>query len=809
MYVFCRYGMRLLRDNADIRNGVCMKKEDIVEEEEDRKLVWERDHLKSMEEEMMVSEELITYTSDLVDRVWRSESGDTAEVWRPRGHLQTPDTVGPESVWSGYSKELIPDTDLPPVHVKKEKKNNTPLPIAGVICQAMSPPTPGSGQMSPSSALENNRSKMRREDQMHNTPPRSLFDRPRPFKMVPKRPPGHSSVSLASSLSSTNSLSSTFSSLKPMLRDSDAGPEWTIQEDWTLHQSVTSVQELTLAAMSPSAPGHLVNWDMVSDMVNAVSWCYRSGKQCRARWESSLVPREEGRPTYDLTPKKLKKDKKLGIKPEKRPVTAHGQSLKTAALYKNDNNNAISSTFSSRFETIKSIANKRTPTTTPLLVNPTQRNPKHAAVLAEYSIDYDTPVSPIQVAANRAERIQATKARTAQLAAVQSAAAGQLQSAGAGAAGSVTVGLPQSPVCSTQIRSQNNPSVTVSLPNQPAQAVVVGISQPLQQNSGTVTRPVQQSVTALSVQDLLKTVSSSSGHVMSTNSTARLGSSQILVSQAGKSGAPGQAGTIQVANQRLTPQQLAMLKQQALNKKAQEQAKLARLSAVSSGGSIVTTTVSGASIVTTTAANNKVMVTGGVQSQSKPGQPQPQQQQQQQVINRQNVRNITDPEFKALLAKQGAGVKVGQGGVVQVSANSMTAAQLQQLGIQVASSSGPATLVKTVSAPAGQPGTSKTVAIGAGQLPAGVNLQGGQIKAVTAVTAGRGTTIKGSPQQIQQLGLQQLKLLQQKGALQGGRVAVQTGGKGIPTQLIVPGGNKGLPGVTVQQLQQIVKVINT
>ena len=171
------------------------------------------------------------------------------------------------------------------------------------------------------------------------------------------------------------------------------------------------------------------------------------------------------------------------------------------------------------------------------------------------------------------------------------------------------------------------------------------------------------------------------------------------------------------------------------------------------------------------------------------------------MINRQTIRNITDPEFKALLAKQGGAVKVGQGGVVQVSANSMTAAQLQQLGIQVATSSNTGTggtLVKTVSAPVGAQGTSKAVTIAG--VPAGV----GQLK---AVPTGRGTAVKGSPQQLQQLQIQQqLKLLQQKGGLQGQRVALSTGGKGLPTQLIVPGGNKGLPtAVTVQQLQQIVK----
>ena len=41
---------------------------------------------------------------------------------------------------------------------------------------------------------------------------------------------------------------------------------------------------------------------------------------------------------------------------------------------------------------------------------------------------------------------------------------------------------------------------------------------------------------------------------------------------------------------------------------------------------------------------------------------------------KQNVRSITEPEIKALLAKQQ--LKVGQGGVVQVPADTMSAAQM-------------------------------------------------------------------------------------------------------------------------------------
>ena len=798
--------MRLLRDHVEVRLGLS-KLGPEPEDVEDSKMDWETrlaDKMRQQEEEE--TGEMITYSRELVDRQWKSGDGTVASVWRPRGQLHVPDTVAPEATFSGYSKQIIPENQLPPVHVKKEKKTG-PTPFdARVICAPMSPPTL-SGQMSPSSmGSDVTKTKIKREDLPSSAPPKSLFDRPRPMKMVPRRPMGglQPSPFHSSHLGPGSGSASGAGSFQP-LRPLDAGPEWTIQEDWALHQAVTSLQDLSLATVSTGGhSGHIVNWDLVSDMVNAVSWCYRPAKQCRARWEASLVPREEGRITMDNTPKKMKKDKKLGInKMDKKALLPSANAMKTAALYRNDNNNAISTTFSSRFETIKAIANKRTPTTTPLLVNPTLRNPKHAAVLAESGVDYESPVSPIQVAANRAERIQASK-RTAAMAAVGSGGAAAVTGAVTAGSGTVTVvggqpQLPQSPI-PAQIRTGSVNVSAASLPSQPAQAVVVGISQPMQpaviQNSGTVTRPVQQTVTALSVQDLLKNVSASSASVNLSSAgpgaaQRALSSGQIIVSQAGRAVA-GPGGTVQVTNQRLTPQQLQLLKQQAMNKKAQEQQQLKqRLASVSSTAATVATA---ATTTVTVGGTGKLTVTGAVPASIGRGQ----------MINRQTIRNITDPEFKALLAKQGGAVKVGQGGVVQVSANSMTAAQLQQLGIQVATSSNTGTggtLVKTVSAPAGAQGTSKAVTIAG--VP-GVSLPTGQLK---AVPTGRGTAVKGSPQQLQQLQIQQqLKLLQQKGGLQGQRVALSTGGKGLPTQLIVPGGNKGLPtAVTVQQLQQIVK----
>lgn len=43
------------------------------------------------------------------------------------------------------------------------------------------------------------------------------------------------------------------------------------------------------------SPAHTPNWDLVSDVVNACSRIYRSSKQCRSRYETVLIPREEGK----------------------------------------------------------------------------------------------------------------------------------------------------------------------------------------------------------------------------------------------------------------------------------------------------------------------------------------------------------------------------------------------------------------------------------------------------------------------------------------------------------------------------------
>ena len=271
-----RWGMRLLRDNVELRLGLTSSVPSVpqVTSAEEAKLSWERKFLKLQKQELELEnlENMLTYSHELVDREWKSVDGRVAAVWRPPGQYQA-DLVPMETVFSGYSRPLMPESQLPPIHVKKEKKS-APLPIAGVICQAMSPPTLASDLAAAASGDRDKNLKLKRDDQSGNAP-KSLFDRPRPLKMVARPRPPFTQSSLSAPVQISGSLSSQFGSLKPMLREVDAGPSWTIQEDHALHQAVMSVQELGLNTTSTTNPGHTINWDMISDMVNSVSWCFR------------------------------------------------------------------------------------------------------------------------------------------------------------------------------------------------------------------------------------------------------------------------------------------------------------------------------------------------------------------------------------------------------------------------------------------------------------------------------------------------------------------------------------------------------
>lgn len=57
--------------------------------------------------------------------------------------------------------------------------------------------------------------------------------------------------------------------------------------------------------------------------------------------------------------------------------------MRTGQLYTQDSGSSVTTLHAFRFDCIKNVASKRTPTLRPTLVNPTMKNPKHAAVIAD------------------------------------------------------------------------------------------------------------------------------------------------------------------------------------------------------------------------------------------------------------------------------------------------------------------------------------------------------------------------------------------------------------------------------------------
>ena len=108
--------------------------------------------------------------------------------------------------------------------------------------------------------------------------------------------------------------------------------------------------------------------------------------------------------------KKQKKTKSI----YKMPVTKSNRPVRTCQLYMQDNNASFTEVYHQRFNNIRVLSYKRSPTLKQVLVNPTMKNPKHTDVLTDSGITYEAPVNPIEIATRRAERIAKEKQKTMQ-----------------------------------------------------------------------------------------------------------------------------------------------------------------------------------------------------------------------------------------------------------------------------------------------------------------------------------------------------------------------------------------------------------
>ncbi|XP_063820734.1 E1A-binding protein p400 isoform X2 [Pseudophryne corroboree] len=351
---------------------------------------WDSQHLRELKERMQwedEEDELLTYTREdayNMDFIYDEPDVQTEimPIWTPPTPPQDENDIYIDSVMClMYDTNPIPESKLPPVYVRKERKRHKTDPAAA-----------------------GRKKKMRHGDAA--VPPRSLFDRaaPNPLKVRKEGKEQKKNILLKQQTQFAKPLPTL---IKPVMETGPDNPEWLISEDWALLQAVKQLLELPLN-LAVVSPAHTPNWDLVSDVVNSCSRIYRSSKQCRSRYENVIIPREEGKLLYDVSPKK-KTENIFKNKP-----------LRTSQIYVQDEGLTHSQLYTTRFDLMKMTAGKRSPPIKPLLgMNPFQKNPKHASVLAESGINYDKPLPPIQVASLRADRIAKEKKALEQVRAQQ------------------------------------------------------------------------------------------------------------------------------------------------------------------------------------------------------------------------------------------------------------------------------------------------------------------------------------------------------------------------------------------------------
>ncbi|KAK3083777.1 hypothetical protein FSP39_003020, partial [Pinctada imbricata] len=376
---------------------------ELAEEDiENAKKDWELGRLQALKEEeerrLEIEEDEMLYIYSREDAYNQVFISDVDKEHMPMWSPPTPphddnDIYIDQTLFFLYEPNIMPETQLPPVYIKKEHKKPK------------------------IESITTRKQKQRKEEQTRV--PRSLFDRPSSQLLKMRRE--HKLKS---------SLLKPFRPVPPVVKQPsiDQGndhPEWLIHEDWALLQAVQTLFDVPLNLLVVS-PAHHPNWDLVADIVNTCSRVYRSAKQCKNRYENVIIPREEGRILYDMNPKKQSKKTKGIYK------TKNNRPMRTSQIHLQDNHQALTMLYSLRWDSAKTIANKRPPPLKQTLVNPTLKNPKHATVLSENNINYENPLNPMSVAEIRAQRIQREKKQSqaqAQASAEQQLAAQRAQQA--------------------------------------------------------------------------------------------------------------------------------------------------------------------------------------------------------------------------------------------------------------------------------------------------------------------------------------------------------------------------------------------
>ncbi|CAL8084425.1 unnamed protein product [Orchesella dallaii] len=505
-----RYAMRLMEVTIDdwSKETVAQAQKDL----EEQKLAWELQQQKSVQEikmdiddDLCNTEDLLTYSRvESTSQVWVAQFGSCEQdmsfmIYEPPTPPQDEMDVYFDTTHGYlYDYAIMSESQLPPVYVSKHpKKAPTPVsPVAkpGVVPGIVGPtviektPEPPKEPVPEAMDVDNDASPSkkspkvaRREDPIFA--PKSLFDRPTPamaklrrdlrLQRYSCRPPS------ASPKATLGPGSITFPIVTPGTPKTPPPPmpsdsmDWLIAEDYSLLQTVRNILELPpnlLVVNLAQTP----NWDFGAEAVNMVGFSQRTQKQCKWRYENVVAPREEGKLLFDppasasdpTSPSSGKKKKtKTFIKIAPPSPSKAARNVKVSQLLSQDNNAQYRNIFCAKFDTIKSIANKRAPTTKPITVNPQMKSSKHAQVFAEHGINYDSPLPATMIAQARYDRIQMERkkleAQRQQAAVAAAAAASGTPIAPTGLAGVPATIVSSGPVVAAAAMATTNVNVNV------------------------------------------------------------------------------------------------------------------------------------------------------------------------------------------------------------------------------------------------------------------------------------------------------------------------------------------------------------
>ncbi|XP_060850449.1 helicase domino isoform X3 [Rhopalosiphum padi] len=298
--------------------------------------------------------------------------------------------------FSQYSYIPMTEAQLPPMPSARKRPRTD---VTFINNRSSLPVSLSSSTKSVYGTRDNNAGEWRPNENIFPHLPRSMFDRASSALLKMRN-----DIRIQRYRGINRPMTMTLASLKPPLParpvpEPPHVPDWLIHEDYALLQAVQRVQEMTLNLVI-LCPAHTPNWDLVSELVNMMSRVYRSPKQCKNRYESVIVAREEGRMLQEQLLKKQKKKINRG--------------LRTSQIYSTDGNRTHTQLLISRFNGLLSVAAKRQPlcrtnsqyvpsqsANTPLIPNAS-----HIAILKEnYDVDYNVPLGPMQVISRRTDRM--------------------------------------------------------------------------------------------------------------------------------------------------------------------------------------------------------------------------------------------------------------------------------------------------------------------------------------------------------------------------------------------------------------------